>query len=162
MTIKSNAFSLIEVMVTLTVIALVSAVISVNLPALNRISQQFISQVTFKEDYLLFLMIFEDDFHTAELVTAEDLSNMNNLLFQSDLNFDSDFEDPKEKIRYRWNSSHKRIDRKSGNGNFQSLLEGIDTFEWDQTSDNPACFKATLKDIYHKNTRTITYCRKTL
>ena len=72
---KNRGFSLIELMITLLIISLISGIISYNLPALNRISLHFVSQVTFKEDYLLFLIIFEDDFHSADLTETTEIDD---------------------------------------------------------------------------------------
>lgn len=156
---KNKAFSLIEVMITLLILSIISGIISYNLPTLNRISHHFISQVTFKEDYLLFLVIFDDDFHLADLTDDQNVADIKNLIFRTDLNFDGDFEDSKEKIAYRWNEDKKRIDRKIGNGYYQSLLEGIEKFEWNQISAVPLCFQGTIRDMFHTEDKTIEYCR---
>lgn len=156
---RNKGFSLLEVMITLLILSLISGIISYNLPMLTRISHHFVSQAVYKEDYLLFLMIFEDDFHSADLTDPQSTENMRSLIFKSDLNFDGDFNDAKEQMSYRWNSAKKRIDRKIGNGYFQSLLEGVEQFDWTEISAAPLCFKATFRSIFQTEGRSIQYCR---
>jgi len=156
---NKNGFSLIELMVTLVICCLTIGFISLNFNNLNRLVTCFTEYVIFKEQYLIFLLQFEDDYQQADLLTETDLDSMDNMEFRDDRNNDGDYDDSSERIAYRWDSPNNKIDRKSGEGSFQALLDGVSGLKWTQTSSNPLCHQLKLSNIFSEENRIICYCR---
>ncbi len=158
--LDSKGFSLIEILVTILIGGILFGVLSTSFPSLNRTANTFLEQTVFQEQYLIFLLKFEEEFQQAENVSQSDLDNMDQLIFNQDLNLDGDYLDSGERISYRWNSSEERIDRKSGNGNFQAFLDGITDFSWSRIGDDPFCYQQKIKDIFNVKEKVIVFCRK--
>lgn len=146
-------------MVTLIVSSIFIAIISQNFGSIQRSVQNFTLLANYREQHLIFLLKFEEDFHRCELTDQSALSNLDQMQFSFDLNQDGDWLDSGEKIGYRWNSIKQRIDRKSGNGHFQALLDGISGFSWKKTGSSPLCYKMTVKNIYSMKESETVYCR---
>lgn len=151
--------SLMELMVTLVIVSIVVGLISQNFANLSRVTNRFVESVVLKEQLTIFLLQFENDYHQSELDSSSDATNLDDLKFSFDLNRDGDYNDSGERIQYRWNASKKRIDRKSGNGNFQSLLEGITAFSWEKAEFNNYCHLMTIENPFRKTKDRISYCR---
>lgn len=156
---NERGFSLLEVMVTVVIVGLVIGLVGANFTGLRRITTRYNENVAFGEQYLIFLLKFEEDFYQAEIMANQDLGMLDNLMFQSDTNQDGDFDDPGERISYRWNSKEKRIDRKSGEGSFQAFLDGVNRFNWDRISTSPVCYHMELVGIFNDRAKAIDYCR---
>jgi prepilin-type N-terminal cleavage/methylation domain-containing protein len=156
---NSRGFSLIEVMIAIAIVGLVMGLVGTNFAGLQRIATRYNEQVVFNEQYLIFLLKFEEDYQQAEIKTNIDIGLLDDLTFQIDYNQDGNFDDPGERIAYRWNSSNKRIDRKSGNGSFQAFLDGIARFDWNRTSLSPICYRLKVVSTFNDAEKSIDYCR---
>ncbi len=156
---NNKGFSLIELMVTLVICSLTIGFISLNFNNLNRLVTRFTESVIFKEQYLIFLLQFEDDYQQAEILTEADPDGMDNMEFRIDHNNDGDYDDSSERIAYRWDSSNNRIDKKSGKGSFQALLEGVSDFNWTKTGSHPLCHQLDITDGFSGVKKTTHYCR---
>ena len=130
---NQNGFSLIEVLVTLVVISILVGIISTQFTVFNKLINRYSDHSLFRENYLVFLAILSKDFFESELCEPleEDI-----IQFKLDLNFDSDYNDAAESIAYRWNKGRNRLERKSGKGNFQAILNGLEQLKWDLTNIN--------------------------
>ena len=157
---RAKGISLIEIVVALLVGSIILGTISSNLPSIRRSTNSFLKQVNFQENLRIFLLLFEDNFRSAEILDNKDKLALNELIFRQDHNFDGDFNDKTEKIVYRWNSTKSRIDRKSGNGGFQSILEGVSSMSWNKTSDTPLCFELIISENFQKSPHQYLYCRQ--
>ena len=135
-------------------------VFSTSFPSLNRTANTFLEQTVFQEQYLIFLLKFEEDYQQADMFSPSDLENLEYLIFNQDLNLDGDYLDSGERISYRWNSGEKRIDRKSGDGGFQAFLDGITNFSWTQIGADPVCYQQKIKDVFGVKEKVISFCRK--
>ena len=154
-----KGLSLVEVLVTLVISSLLIGIISANFPMLKKAGDRFAQQTLFVKQYYIFLLILEEDYRATELAGTSDLTKLDNLNFLVDANLDGDYLDSGENIAYRWNKKTRRIDRKSGKANFQSLLEGIDNFNWRRTSARPVCHSLSLSDTYSKRFKRTQFCR---
>lgn len=157
---KNNGFSILELMITLLVTAVVVGLLSSNISGLKKLASLFNEQALFREQYLIFLLKFEEDYQSAETHEGVSTSNLDDLSFMFDLNRDEDFDDPGEKVSYRWNESRNRIDRKSGSGSYQAFLDGINSFSWKPSSGTPVCHQMIIKSIYNDSGYKIDFCRK--
>ncbi len=157
--IAKKGISLVEVMVTIVVCSIFVGIISSNYSGLKKISNRFLAQTIFEEQYLIFLLKFEEDYQQAELVTQTDIDNLDNLIFNQDLNMDGDLHDSAEQIAYRWNKKESRIDHKSGNAYFQSFLDGITGFTWIRTGSPPICHDLKIKTVFSSREREVRFCR---
>lgn len=154
-----RGFSLNEVLVTLALTSIVLGIFASNLPQLQRVSNQFLEQTAFEENYLLFLILFERDYYAAES-SHEQEKNLKNLIFQQDQNLNGNYLDQGEQVFYRWNSKEKRIDRKTtAKGYFQALLEGVEKFSWEKVKTSPLCYQLRLKSKFSSKAREILYCK---
>lgn len=155
---KSRGFSLTEVMVTIVIGAILMGIVSTNFPQMKRVADKFLGQVFFEEQYLIFLLKMEDEYHQANSYDPENVGQIGNLVFQQDDNLDGDLNDPGERIVYRWNPKKQRIDRKSGSGYYQALLEGVTAFSWKDTGSDPPCHELQLQTTFSTKPRKILYC----
>ena len=155
-----RGFSLIELLVALVVTAVFSSFLFTSFPNLHRTSNRFLEQVAFEEELLIFLNLFSQDFSLSEVLTAQDANQLGQMKFQQDRNEDGDYLDTSELIQYRWNNSKKRVERKSGIGNFQSLVEGVVSFSWEVTDSPNTCYRMSLQSIFSNQGRVINFCRR--
>ncbi len=155
-----KGFSLIEILVTILISSLLIGIFSASFPSLKRTANTFLEQTIFQEQYLVFLLKFEEEYQKAEICSQSDLDNLDLLVFQQDLNLDGDYSDSGERISYRWNSSEKRIDRKSGNGSFQALLDGVSNFSWNRIGGDPICHHQKITAVFNAKEKVILFCRK--
>jgi len=156
----SRGFSLIEVMVTLTVASIFAALLFTYFPSLQRTGSRFLEQTAFEEDLLIFLNLFNRDFLLTELPSNNRAGFLGQMKFRQDLNDDGDYLDPSESIQYRWNPDKKRIDRKSGSGNYQSLVEGVASFSWSSLDPMNNCYQMKFTSVTVPAFRTVTFCRR--
>lgn len=147
---------MIEVLVTLVVTSIVIGIISSSFPGLNRLADTFLRMTVFEEQNMIFLLKFEEEFQLAEIREESDIDQM---IFHQDANLDGDFEDSGERIAYRWNSKKYRMDRKSGNGNFQALVDGVAYFDWSRISDDPLCYRMQWQSTFSEIRQTTSFCR---
>ena len=154
-----KALSLIEVMVALVLSSLLIGFISINFPMLKKASDRFVQQTLFIKQYYIFLLILEEDYQRAELISGDDVIKLDKLNFRVDTNLDGDYLDSSENIAYRWNKSARRIDRKSGKSKYQSLLEGIEKFHWERINSIPVCHSLNISDTYSKRPKLTRFCR---
>ena len=146
---QAKGFSLIELLVTLIIVSILIGVMSTQFPVFNKVINRYSDQSLFKENYLVFLSIFSKDFYESELY--EHL-NKDVILFKLDLNFDADYKDAAEKISYRWHTGKSRIERKSGNGNFQGILDGVCHLKWEFIMSNETiCLNVQIKSVFSKS-----------
>jgi len=155
---KPRGVSLVEVMVTIVIGAVLMGVVSNSFPQLKRAADRFLNQALFEEQYLIFLLRFEDEYQQAAAYDPEAVEQIGQLMFRQDENLDGDLNDSGEQIGYRWNEKEKRIDRKSGSGNFQALLDGVIGFSWEEISQSPTCHQLGVQDVFSEKPRTIVYC----
>ena len=154
---NQNGFSLIEVMVTLVVVSILVGIISTQFTVFNKLINRYSDHSLFRENYLVFLAILSKDFFESEL--CEQLEE-GIIQFKLDLNFDSDYNDAAESIAYRWNKGRNRLERKSGKGNFQAILKGLEQLKWDFTNINQTtCIKFQTKSLFSSKTDVIDFCR---
>lgn len=156
---KSKGFSILELMITLIITGVVIGLISTNINSLRKLAWAFNEQAIFREQYLIFLLKFEEDYQTAEVKNGLNTTNLDDLIFSFDLNGDEDFEDPGERVSYRWNKSRSRIDRKSGNGSYQAFLDGIDSLSWNRISIVPVCHRMKVNSMFNESGYEIKFCR---
>ena len=154
---KQKGFSLIEVLITLVIISVLLGIISTQFPVFNKLINRYSDQFLFKENYLVFLAILSKDFYESELYEPDE---ENIIQFKLDLNFDLDYKDAAENISYRWNRGKNRLERKSGKGNFQVILNGLEQLKWDFINVNQAtCLKIQTKSFFSSKTDSISFCR---
>ncbi|MBT4289841.1 MAG: prepilin-type N-terminal cleavage/methylation domain-containing protein [Deltaproteobacteria bacterium] len=152
-----KGFSLIELLVTLIIVTILIGIISTQFPVFNKLINRYSDQSLFKENYLVFLSIFSKDFYESELY--EHL-NKDVILFKLDLNFDSDYKDATENISYRWNTGKSRIERKSGKGNFQVILDGVDQLKWEfDVINEMICLNVQIKSVFSIKYNIVEFCR---
>jgi prepilin-type N-terminal cleavage/methylation domain-containing protein len=156
--LKSRGFSLAEIMVTIVIGAVLMGIVSTNFPILKRAANKFLNQAVYQEQYLIFLLKLEDEYQQAALYSPENVAQIGQLLFTQDENLDGDLNDSGERIAYRWNKKKQRLDRKSGNGNYQALLEGVTAFSWEEISQSPTCHQLQVQDVFSEKPRTVVYC----
>lgn len=156
---NKKGISLIEMIIALTVGSIIIATVSNNLPRLRKAANIYINQVNFEEDLRIFLILFEENFRSAEILNQNDKLNTNKLVFRQDYNLDGDYKDKAETISYRWNTAKFRIDRKSGKGNFQSILEGISSMSWNKISEMPFCFELIISEYFRTHPQKHLFCR---
>lgn len=156
---NEGGFSLIEVMVTLLICSILLAIVSQNFSGIQRSVRNFTHLANYREQYIVFLLKFEEDFYRSELLGQSNISSFEQLQFAFDLNEDGDWSDSGERIAYRWNLKEQRIDRKSGDGYFQALLDGVSGFSWERTGTSPLCFKMTVQNSYSQTDSKTFYCR---
>ncbi len=156
-----DGFSVVELMITIVITGIVVGLVSSNLTGLQKIATRFNEQAAFREQYLIFLLKFEEDYQQAEIKSNMEVASLDDLLFQTDLNLDGDNFDAGEKIAYRWNKKYKRIDRKSGNGSFQAFVESVDQFNWQRISNQPICHQLILSSVFTKAEYKVDHCRVT-
>ncbi|MBT4090641.1 MAG: prepilin-type N-terminal cleavage/methylation domain-containing protein [Deltaproteobacteria bacterium] len=156
--LKTRGFSLVEILVTIVIGAVLMGIVSTSFPLLKRAADKFLNQAVFQEQYLIFLLKLEDEYHQAAIYSPDNAAQIDQLIFEQDGNLDGDLSDSGERITYRWNSKKQRIDRKSGNGNFQALLEGVIDFSWETISQSPVCHQLKVQDIFSTKPRTVVYC----
>lgn len=143
---------------TIVIGAVLMGVVSTNFPQLKRAADTFLGQAFFEEQYLIFLLKFEDEYHQAITYEPDGVERIGKLVFEYDENMDGDLNDSGEKIAYRWNSKKQRIDRKSGKGYFQALLEGVTAFSWKQVGVTPVCHELQVQSIFSTKFRKTLYC----
>ena len=148
-----------ELMITLIITGLVIGLISTNINGLRKLASVFNEQAIFREQYLIFLLKFEEDYQTAEILNGLNTTNLDDLAFSFDLNRDEDFDDPGEKVSYMWNESRNRIDRKSGNGSYQAFLDGINSFSWTRISAIPVCHRMQITSVFNESGYETKFCR---
>lgn len=156
---SNPGFSLFELMVTMIVMGIAIGMISSHYSELKKLADRFTHQVAFQQQYYIFLLKFEEDFWQCDLMTPEDVENLEQLQFSIDHNSDGDYADSGEKIAYRWHQAKQRIDRKSGNGYYQAFLEGIEELSWQKRSDNPICYRLSITDRFASLEKQIDFCR---
>ena len=157
--VNKQGYSLIELMVTLVISSVLLAVVSQNFNGLNRVVQRFIENTVYREQYLIFLLKFEEDYHQSDYFVKDDLLKFDQLEFTFDLNGDGDRLDSGEKVAYRWNEDKNRIDRKSGNGSYQAFLDGVIAFTWTRTSTVPICYRMTTNSAFSQMISELNFCR---
>lgn len=146
-------------MVTVLICSIVFAVVSQNFSGINRVLKQFLDRTVFKEQIYVFLSKFDEEYHQAEAFDADGLTRLESMRFEMDLNGDGDRDDSGETIQYRWNPQKRRIDRKSGNGSFQSMVEGVASFTWLSDSDREGCHQMALKGVFRSENQVFLFCR---
>lgn len=146
-------------MVTLVICSVLLMVVSQNFTRINRVIQSFINHTTYRDQYLIFLLKFEEDYHRTDYFSEEDLLKFDQLKFSFDLNLDGDQLDSGENIEYRWNAEENRIDRKSGKGSFQAYLENVSSFGWSRISRIPLCYRMTTKSHFSHLLSESLFCR---
>jgi prepilin-type N-terminal cleavage/methylation domain-containing protein len=151
--------SLIEVLVTIAIGAIVIGVVSSSFPGLNRLAGRFLSQTTFEAEYLIFLLKLEDEYRQATLQTEGDRQQLDQMVFRRNLNPTQSEGESGDRIAYRWNVKERRIDRKSGDGYFQALLDGVSAFTWRRTTTNPLCHRLEVRDVFTPPARAVLFCR---
>ncbi len=156
--LEERGFSLAEIMVTIVIAAVLMGVVSTNFPVLKRAANKFLNQAVYQEQYLIFLLKLEDEYQQSVLYNPDNVAQISQLIFMQDENLDGDLEDSGERIAYRWNIKKQRIDRKSGNGNYQALLEGVTAFSWQEISQSPTCHQLGVQDVFSTEPRTTVYC----
>ena len=159
--LKQTGYSLIELMVTLVICSILMAILSQNFGGLQRGVQRFIENTTYREQYLIFLLKFEEDYHRSDAFNDGDFSSFDQLGFTFDLNGDGDHLDSGENVAYRWNEKKKRIDRKSGKGSYQAFLDGVESLIWTRTSNFPLCYRLTISSVFSQTASVLDLCRDT-
>ncbi|NQU62710.1 MAG: hypothetical protein HQ517_00275 [SAR324 cluster bacterium] len=144
--------------VTIVIGATLMGIVSTNFPQLKRVADKFLNQTVFEEQYLIFLLKFEDEYHQASIYDPGGKGRIDQLSFEQDENLDGDLNDSGERIKYRWNKKKQRIDRKSGNGYYQALLEGVTAFSWQQINQSPTCHSLETQSVFSTNPRRVVYC----
>jgi prepilin-type N-terminal cleavage/methylation domain-containing protein len=155
---EDSGFSLAEIMVTIVIAAVLMGIVSTNFPVLKRAANKFLNQVVYQEQYLIFLLKLEDEYQQSALYEPDDTTQIGKMTFVQDENLDGDFEDSGERIVYRWNKKKQRIDRKSGNGYYQALLEGVTGFSWEEISQSPTCHQLGVQDVFSVEPRKVVFC----
>ncbi|MFH2130105.1 MAG: prepilin-type N-terminal cleavage/methylation domain-containing protein [bacterium] len=155
---EKRGFSLVEMLVTILVGAVLMGIVSTNVPRLKKMADKFLNQALYEEQYLVFLLKLEDEYQQSAISNPESVERIGQLIFEQDENLDGDLNDSGERIAYRWNEKEQRIDRKSGSGNYQALLEGITAFSWAQTGDAPVCHQLEIRNVFSPKPRTVVYC----
>ena len=151
--------SLIEVLITLVISSIILGSISIGLPAIKSSIERMIAKSTFKEQYLIFLIKFEEHFQLTAVENKPSGIYLDNLKFLIDLNWNGSYE-PSDRITYRWNKSRSRLEMAKGNGRPNSILEGVSMFSWVRTGISPLCYQMSLKNLYDKHSREIEFCKQ--
>ena len=79
-----------ELMITLVITGIIIGLISSNLNGLKKLASRFNEQAVFREQYLIFLLKFEEDYQAGDLQFEKGITLLDSLNFQSDLNMDGD------------------------------------------------------------------------
>ncbi len=154
-----KGFSLIEVMISIFILGLAGGIISSNFGSIKRSMTGFIDSAAFREQMMIFLLKLDEDYQQAEVTNESEDGLLDQLLFRVDLNLDGDYDDSGESIQYRWNQTKSRIERKSGKGAFQALIEGIDRFSWKREDSDPPCHRLLLRTVFSGAEKEILFCR---
>jgi prepilin-type N-terminal cleavage/methylation domain-containing protein len=156
---KNKGFSLIEVMISILIVGILAGIAGSNFGNIRRTINGFIESTAFREQMLIFLLKLDEEYQQAEITNPSGIELLDQLTFAFDYNFDGDTADSGEMIRYRWNSDKSRIERKSGKGSYQSLLEGVTNFTWRRRGTDPPCHQMRLQTVYNPIENTIEFCR---
>ena len=159
---NNDGFSILELMITLIITSIVVGLLSTNISGIKKLASAFNEQAIFREQYLIFLLKFEEDYQLAEIQKDMSRSDLDELAFMFDLNKDEDYEDPGERVSYKWNEAKNRVDRKSGNGSYQAFLDGIESFSWKRISIMPVCHQMTIISVFNESGYGIDFCRASM
>jgi hypothetical protein len=146
-------------MVTITIGAILIGIVSSGFPSLNRMAGRLMSQTGFETEYLIFLLKLEDEYRQAVLLVENDRQNMDQMVFRQSRNPAESASQNDVRIAYRWNAGERRIDRKSGDGYFQALLDGVNALSWQRTTTQPLCHRLTVQDVFYPSARVVLFCR---
>ncbi len=153
---------MIEVMTTMVIVSIVVGIIGSNFSNISRVVNRFINSAAMREQILIFQLKFGEDYQQAEITQVSQIEMLDKLSFCVDYNLDGDYAESGEEIHYRWNKTKSRIERKSGRGNYQSLLEGIEDFSWARIQTDPPCHRMTLKTVFGSPENRVLFCRTDL
>ena len=84
------------------------------------------------------------------------------VVLRADFNRDGDTSDSRETLRYRFVSNPNKLQRRSGVGNYQTLLEPLESLHFSTSGTPPGCFTITYQFLPDSPEQQVTLCRLTL
>ena len=89
-----------------------------------------------------------DDYTLDSGIESGVVISTNSVVLKTDRNRDGDLADTRKTITYRYDPETKSILRKSGNSDYQTLIESIASLKFERTQDPPqTCIKVTVQVI---------------
>ncbi len=138
---RRPAFTLLEVLIALTAGLILLAAVLPAWQELNRLVLSDTMQEEADSDALRFLSLLRMEVFQAGygLRTGPSLEVAPELLqLYADFNHDGDLDDPREWLRYRFDSATHRLSRSSGGSSFQTLLPAVEALEFQTAAEG--CF----------------------
>lgn len=145
------AFTLLEVMFALAILTILIYIAQTPMENFHRMVVQQQLESGQKMDIERFYMILKAEliqagygklpkveFNAVEIL--EDTVTLN-----ADWNQDGDITDSREHIVYHFDAALQQVRRKSGAGNFQTLIEDVVLMKFLKISDSPVCLKIEVR-----------------
>ena len=160
-----QAFTLLELLIVLALLGVLTAVL---LPSAAEFSRMLagLQERTLREgEFERFLMMLKTELvqsgyglDSGAVAPPLEVSE-SEVVLRADFNRDGDTSDSRETLRYRFVSNTNKLQRRSGVGNYQTLLEPLESLHFSTSSTLPGCLTITYQFLPDFPEQQVTLCR---
>ena len=154
--VNNKGFTLIEVLISATLITILISLFSFLLPNVLKIGEQNLQIESFNQQHSIFIKQFTEEFYTASITTNQELIDFKDLIFNTSDN----------RYEYEFRPAENKLRKKHGNGYFQSYLDNIQQFDFQEyvfVTSIPSflCMQMTIEPLLSEKEIETILCRFT-
>ncbi|MDE0907067.1 MAG: type II secretion system protein [SAR324 cluster bacterium] len=160
-----RAFTLLELLIVLAVLGIL---IGVLLPSAAQFPRMLagLQEHTLREgEFERFLMMLKTELvqsgyglDSGAVATPLEVTD-SEIVLRADFNRDGDTSDPREHLRYRFLPDSNTLQRRSGAGNYQTLITPLESLRFSDSSTLPGCVTFISKLLPDSPEQQTTLCR---
>ena len=163
-----QAFTLLELLIVLALLGVLSAVLLPSAAEFPRMLAGLQERTLREGEFERFLMMLKTELvqsgyglDSGAVAPPLEVSE-SEVVLRADFNRDGDTSDSRETLRYRFVSNTNKLQRRSGVGNYQTLLEPLESLRFSTSSTLPGCLTITYQFLPDSPEQPVTLCRLTL
>lgn len=160
-----QAFTLLELLIVLALLGVLTAVLLPSAAEFPRMLAGLQERTLREGEFERFLMMLKTELvqsgyglDSGAVAPPLEVSE-SEVVLRADFNRDGDTSDSRETLRYRFVSNTNKLQRRSGVGNYQTLLEPLESLRFSTSSTLPGCLTITYQFLPDSPEQQVTLCR---